>query len=438
MRSVQAPGYLNAGGRYYHTGMWAAGHEDAPPAMPRWLYGYGMFQAAACAADSLVLLLAATVLGGSPQAVGLVDALGSIGTIGGAFILSLWLSRIRRPSYKLHIASILALGIALVPFAFVDNMVLAFLLAFVAGLLLAPSSVYAPMLASANLPRSLWGSAFGWLNKASSLGGAAGIAIAALWLTVGERLLPSEAGVRLLFILLGALAVLAALWSRYQLAAQASRARSSYGVSTPERLTAAATAAFCGGTGSFSQLSDRIQLYFVSSFLMFAGFGMSYSGVHTYLASYLKAPLGLVMASLLGFRLFSYIASGPAGKGYAEHFPMQVQSMTVLARAVLVLLVALLGLLAPAQVALPLVLVIVTLWGVSAGVLAVSGVQSVARLSSPGRWGRSQALYIAVINASAILGAWLGGVMASYLGFNTMFLMAALLMAISAVILLKS
>jgi hypothetical protein len=133
MRSVRAPGYLNAGRRYYHTGMWAAGHEDAPPAMPRWLYGYGMFQAAACAADSLVLLLAATVLGGSPQAVGLVDALGSIGTIGGAFILSLWLSRIRRPSYKLHVTSILALGIALVPFAFVDNIVLAFLLAFVPG-----------------------------------------------------------------------------------------------------------------------------------------------------------------------------------------------------------------------------------------------------------------------------------------------------------------
>lgn len=397
------------------------------------MYGYGLFQAAAASADSLVLLFAAAVLGGMPRDVGIVDALGTIGTVGGAFLLVILSRRIKSPR-SLFNASILATGLSLIVFASLDNMVLAFVLSLVIGLLMAPCISLAPLVASANLPRFLWSRAFSSLNKVGALGGAAGVAISALFMMSGEMVLPKDATLRLLFILLASMAILGAVWNYLN---SGSDRHASGQASQATGASEVARAANPARRGPALLVSDQMKSYLVSIFVMFAGMGMSYSGVHSYMVSDLKAPLGLLMASFLGFRLFTYFASGPSGEGHAKFFHIQVQSFAAMSRALLVLALALMGLLAPAQVTLPIGLLIIALWGISQGILTIAGTQSVAEMKVPGYWGQSQALYYLVTNAGGILGVFVGGVLATQVGFSVMFLVAALLTGVSAVLLLR-
>jgi MFS family permease len=399
------------------------------------MYGYGMFQAAATATDSLILLFAAVVLGGTPQDVGLVDAIGNIGTIGGAFALVLWSTRMKKPNGLFNL-SILVTGLALVVFSTLNNLALALLLTLAIGLLMAPSLALAPLVASSSAPRPLWSIAFSQLSKVSSLGGVVGIALSAICLTIGEMMFPKEVVTRLLFVLLGALAVLGAAWNHWHLDAQGSVARQSSDASAPKKAALRVTARVTR-RGPALLLSDQMKSYLVASFMVFAGMGMSYSGVHTYMASHINAPLGVMMAAFMGFRLLSYLVSGPSGEGHAKHFHIQVQSLAAAARGALALLLAVMGLLAPAHVALPFALLVVTLRGASAGILTVAGNQSVAELRVPGYYRQSQVIYTAVANAGGILGVYFGGMLSAHLGFGAMFLVAALLTALSALLLLR-
>ncbi len=394
------------------------------------MYGYGMFQAAAASADSLVLLFAAAVLGGMPRDVGIVDALGTIGTVGGAFLLVILSRHVKSPA-SLFNASILATGLSLIAFASLGNIVLAFVLSLVIGLLMAPCISLAPLVASAHLPRFLWSRAFSSLNKIGALGGAAGVAISALFMMSGELVMPDDTTLRLLFILLAAMAILGAIWNYFNRDTDRQAAGQVSGASEAAKMAPQAR------RGPMLLVSDQMKSYLVSVFVMFAGMGMSYSGVHSYMVSDLKAPLGLLMASFLGFRLFTYFASGPSGEGHARFFHIQVQSFAAMARALLVLALALMGLLAPAQVTLPIGLVIIALWGISQGILTVAGTQSVAEMKVPGYWGQSQALYYLVTNTGGILGVFVGGILATQVGFSVMFLVAALLTGVSALLLLR-
>lgn len=408
------------------------------------MYGYGMFQAAAASADSLILLFAAVVLNGTPQDVGLIDAIGNIGTIGGAFALVFWSARMNKPDGLFNL-SILAIGLALVIFSTLSNMLLALTLTLAIGLLLAPSLALAPVVASSSAPRPLWSIAFSQLSKVSSLGGVVGIALSAICLTIGEAMFPKDVVTRLLFVLLGALAILGAGWNHWHLGLRG-EVRGVRGgrfpsplaprTSSPRPAVVRATARVIR-RGPALLLSDQMKSYLVASFMVFAGMGMSYSGIHSYMVGDLNAPLGLMMASFMGFRLISYLVSGPSGEGHAKHFHIQVQSLAAAARAVLVLLLAVMGLLTPAHVALPFALLVVTLWGASAGVLTVAGNQSVAELRVPGYYRQSQVIYTAVTNAGGILGVYFGGMLSTHLGFGAMFFVAALLTALSALLLLR-
>jgi predicted MFS family arabinose efflux permease len=335
------------------------------------------------------------------------------------------------------VGSFLAVGLSLLPFAFLDNMVLAFLVAMVEGVLLAPSSL-APVVASNHLPRPLWSSAFSYLNKASSIGGAIGIALSAIWLLGGTKILPGEAVMRFVFVGLAALAVLGAVWSHRSLLSSRSRQAKHPGSQRHLQEHVGLPRSTREGSIPLPLFNDQFVFFLVASFFLFTGFGMSFSGVHSYLTRELKAPLGFIMAALLVLRLFSYSVSNSAAHGLAKHFPVRMQSLAAMARMMSMLLIAAIGILAPAQVALPIVLTLVALWGLSAGVVAVSGTQSIAHLSTPGCWGQSQTLYTAVVNAGAILGAWGGGILASYFGFSPMFLIAAILTSVAVLLLMRS
>ncbi|MBI2871583.1 MAG: MFS transporter [Chloroflexi bacterium] len=415
-----------------------AASKDGPLKVPRWMYGYGLFQGSAVSGDSLTLLWGAAVLGMSPAMVGLLDAVGSIAFALGILALVFLVPRMSH-SNNLFIFSVVGVGLTLALFATVSSTLLALTLAVLFGLLLAPSTALAPIMASSGVPRSRWSEAFSHLNRVSSLGGAIGMAAAAVWLAAAGRFGPPDMSIRLLFGIIGAVAVVGAMYSRRCLAT-AGKHQSAVTQRDASLMLSTKISGFYGvARRPLPLLSDQLVYYLLFSFILFAGMGMSFSGLHTYLVRDLRAPLALAMGAVLGFKVTSYLVSRPFSHGMAQLLPLQIQGVASLVRGAAIVGVAAVGFFLPANLALPLVLPLVAIWGISGGALAVAGAEATAQLAVPGRWKESMVLYMAVGNAGGIVGASLGGWLASLLGgFEIVFLIAAGLVLVGAALLFRN
>ncbi|MBI4297139.1 MAG: MFS transporter, partial [Chloroflexi bacterium] len=174
-----------------------------------WLYGYGAFQGAVAAADSFMLFFAAGVLGASASSVGLVDAIESLGYTAGAVVIGLVMRRFSQ--YRaLLILLVGAVSIPLFLFSFISTLTFAIALAAFFGFVWAPTSILTPMVATQNVPRARWSGVLAQLSQYGALGGAAGMVVSSLWLAVSQHLAQPEIGVRLLWVVLGGVALLAA------------------------------------------------------------------------------------------------------------------------------------------------------------------------------------------------------------------------------------
>lgn len=468
----------------------AAGTEQRVAAVDqaasqRWLYSFGAFHAASAPTDSLMLVFASAVLGASPAMTGLLDGLGNLGIIGASVLLAIWL-RPTGPLARLFVWALAGTGVALLAFAVVHEIVLALVLALVIGMLQGPPQVLGPLLAARQAP-GRGSNPFVSLSRVGSVGGALGMAASGLWLAAAVGIVTEEMATRLFFAGMGSVVILGAWWAQVTLGRSARQFRL---VTLPRRAVYGALSGVGGGGGRLSGrwpfrpagqdrwragprapgrgpggqpagagpiaavqlpvvpgsalparpplLTDALMLYLAASVVLFVGLGMSFSAVHTLLASKLGAPFSLVMVAILAMRMLGVAMAGPAGQGRPYLFSMQSQSLAAAMRALSNLLIAVVALALSGPVAIALILVLIAFWGLSAGVFSVAGMQTVADLSMPGRWGQSQALYTTAINTGVVLGAWGGGVLAGSIGFAPMFFLAAALTFIAAIILLRS
>ncbi len=410
-----------------------------------WLWGYGVFQGSVGSVDSLVLFYMAVGLGLSPAAVGIVDAAGSVSLALGALLLTFLLARI--PNQRLvFVLSMGGTGLVTAGFALAGSAPSALLLSLLFGLSMVAPTVLAPVLASSHAPAAHRSLAFSRVNRASASGSAAGIGLAALWVeAVGDPNSPAMA-MRLLFFVLGLLAVLGAgLSYRYlkghdsfvrtlPVKEASSAAGPSRSILAPRELhgrTLPAKALAWRRLGARPMLSDELVFFLALSFVLFAGTGMSFSGVHAYLVTSLKAPIGLAMGAMFGFKVATYYGAGRFPKGRARMVPGQLLGLTGISRAAAIVLISVASLL-PTGMALPFALLIVTLWGVASGILAVIGAEVAARLAVPGRWMEAMAFYAAWTHAGAIVGTWAGGVITTRFGFAPMFLISAALIGLAS------
>jgi predicted MFS family arabinose efflux permease len=281
------------------------------------------------------------------------------------------------------------------------------------------------------------------LNRFSSLGGAAGIAATVLWLLGANFLGPAEVTLRVLFVILGVVAILAALYYyhclRYSLEKQPGSSQPFIyegPMSTGQRVISFTS--ILPGRVHRPIFSDQLVYILALHFILSVGFGMSFSGVHSYFITELKVPVALVMGALLGYKLTSYAVSGPMGEGMAGLLPLQAVCLTSLLRVAALVTVALAGIVLPDGFALAAVLLAVTLWGISGGAMAVAAPANVIQLSVPHRWKQSIVLYLAVSNGGALIGAIVGGMLANTFGFAPLFLIAAVVSAVATVLMLRS
>ena len=406
--------------------------------MPRWMYGYGVFQGSAATGDSLILFFGATVLGLSPALVGMLDAVSSIALSVGAIVLAVFLNRIRQTD-KLFVISLGGVGVSLVLFATVGNIGLAMALAVVFGLGMAPAGALAPVLASRQFPQSMWNRSFAYLNQSYSLGGALGIGLGAAWLMFGGLLSNQDLAIRMLFVGIGVTAVVGALQihSSYKSSNLPKQPSLGNGESKSRRVPRTFGVDSYHGI-QLPMLSDQLIFHLVFSWLLFVGAGMSFIGIHMYLIQDLRASVAVAMVAIMGFKLVSYFASPLFSRGFAQLLPVQVLSITGLWRSATLLVMLVLAMLLPPSMVLPSAIIIIALWGVSSSAIMINGVGATAQLALRGRLRESMVFYVAIMYAGAITGAWLGGALAGLLGFEGMFLTAAGLSLLASILLLRN
>ena len=416
--------------------------EPGPGYSHRWMYGYGLTQGSATAADSYVLLFGATLLTMSPTAVGLLDGIGTIGFTLAALSIA-FLVLLTPMIHGLFTTSLLAMGLTFILFSVVESSIAAIVLALLFGIFLAPSVVLAPVLACQELTSSKRNDALSRLNRFSSLGGAAGIAATVLWLLGASLIGPADVTLRVLFVLLGIVAILAALYSyhslRYSLAKQP-------GSSQPFTFEGPMSAgqrvisfkSILPGHVHRPLFTDQLVCFLALHFVLSVGFGMSFSGIHSYFVTELKVPIALAMGAFLGYKLTSFAVSGPMGEGMAQLLPLQALCLTSVLRVVAIVAVALAGIVLPDGLALATVLVAVTLWGISGGAMAVAGPANVIQLAVPHRWKQSIVLYLAISNGGALIGAIAGGMLANTFGFVSLFLIAAAVSGVATVLMMRN
>jgi hypothetical protein len=406
------------------------------------MYGYGLSQGSATAADSYMLLFGATLLTMSPAAIGFLDAIGTVGFTLAAVGISFLVLRTPRIN-ALFTTSLLALGLTLICFSVIQSSIAAIALALVFGVFLAPSVVLAPVLACQDLASSKRNDALSRLNRFSSLGGAVGIAATVVWLLGANLLGPADLTLRVLFVLLGVAAIGAALFSyhcrRYSLENPPVGSEPlTHEVPMPIGQRAISFKSVLPGRVHRPLFTDQLVCFLVLHFVLSVGFGMSFSGVHSYFISELKVPVALAMGALLGYKLTSYAVSGPMGEGMAGLLPLQVLCLTSLIRVAALVTVALAGFILPDGLALAAILIAVTLWGISGGAMAVAGPANVAQLAVPHRWKQSIVLYLAISNGGALIGAIAGGMLADYFGFVSLFLIAAAVSGVAAILMMRN
>ena len=397
-----------------------------------------MFQGSASAADSLILFFGAAVLGLSPALIGFLDAARTIALSLGAIGLALGMNHIRQTD-KLFVVSLAGVGLSLVLFATVGTTELAIVLAIVFGLVIAPAGVLAPVLASRQFPHSSSTRAFSYLNQASSLGGALGIGLGAAWLALGDVLGSQELAIRMLFIGIGVIAIVGAFQSYSSLRLsrlQKQPAPTSAEYGTSKRFAVIGVNRYQGV--QLPMLNDQMVFHLLFSCLLFIGLGMAFTGIHIYLLQDLRVSVAVAMVAIMGFKLASYLASPLFHRGFAQLLPVQVISMATIGRSIILLSMPIVALLMPPNVALPVVILLIALWGVSSGSFAISGIGATAQLALRGRLRESMALYVAVAHAGAISGAWLGGAVAGMWGFESMFLLAAGISLLASILMLRN
>lgn len=416
--------------------------EPGPGSSQPWMYGYGLSQGSATAADSYLLLFGATLLTMSPAAVGFLDAIGTIGFTLAAVGIS-FLVLLTPRIHGLFTTSLLAMGLTLIAFSVVESSIAVIVLALFFGVFIAPSVVLAPILACQDVTRSKQNAALSRLNRFSSLGGAAGIAATVLWLLGANFLGPADVTLRVLFVVLGVVAILAAVYSYHCL-------RYSWGKQPDSSQQFIYEGPMSAGQRviNFKSIlprnvhrplfTDQLVYFLVLNFVLSVGFGMSFSGVHSYFVTELKIPVALAMGAFLGYKLTSYAVSGPMGEGMAGLLPLQVLCLTSLLRVAALVAVALAGIVLPDGFALAAVLVAVTLWGISGGAMAVAGPANAIQLAVPHRWKQSIVLYLAISNGGAMIGAIAGGMLANTFGFVSLFLVAAAVSGVATILMMRN
>ena len=425
----------------------AARRTPAPPNDPYFL-AYALANAAQGGASLLTPLFIALVLGGGQREVGLTISLSSVAGVVAGLVWGRLSDRLgrRKPFVLVGFGGVAA---GLTAIAGVHSLG-ALLLAQVAlTFLWMAAAAVIPPLAIEGVPRPLWERRLGALNRFGALGWMGGLLLGALWMRglVEPAQGTDEVALRGLYLLLGALAAVAALLAALWIHEPPQRVDRRFKGLLPavalawERLRFAPIAllhllptprtlwSWLRGRTAFGVPLTR---FFQSVVVYHVGFSAFWVTMPLYLKDALRLDPSLIFALFVLHQGTSALMNPYVARLAERYRTRYLHRAFLVLRAALTLVAAALPLLqGPAR--LGTLVAFFTLTGVSWAVINVSATAIISKRVRTGRRGQAIGTYQAAIGIGSILGALLGGLLAdrSYpanFAFATLCIVAGLLM----------
>ncbi|MFC7028409.1 MFS transporter [Halomicroarcula sp. GCM10025710] len=406
-------------------------------ASDRWLYAWGLGSVALGAASLLVPLYFVTI-GGNTLLLGVLAGVAAAAGAPGALAFGRLADRTGRRRSLVLVALGLAAA-ALVLVSVTENVVVVIL---GNGVLWFAAGAVAPvltLLVTVDAVERDWPGRFATLNRYQGWGWAGGLVLGLAWTTaLSGPLGPKDAQQTLLWVCAVVAAVAAVLVARWlppdAKAVDGSRASRLARALARTRRLPVRSATFPMGPGRiywltrsfkprtvFGRLTPSLSLYFVAIVAVFAGFGVFWGPLPSYLSGTLRYDSATIFALYLVSSLGSALFYGGAGRLTERYDATGVQAAGLLSRAILHPAVALVGGLVPvASLALPTNGLLFAGMGVAWALVAVTAVSIVTRLAPPAIRGEALGLYTALSGLASGAGSILGGVLGDY-GFTLTF-----------------
>lgn len=420
-------------------------------ASDRWLYAWA-FGSVALGAASLLVPLYFVTIGGSTLLLGVLAGVAAAAGAPGALLFGRIADRTgRRRSLVLAALGLAAGSILLVALTDVEWVVILGngLLWFAAG---AAAPVLTLLVTVGALERD-WPGRFATLNRYQGWGWAGGLVLGLAWTAALSGPLGTKVAQQtLLWVCAGVVlvsAVLGAKWLPADPGEAFDRPRPSRvarAIARSRRLPVRSATFPVGPARVYwltrsmhprqlaARLTPALSLYFVAVVAVFAGFGVFWGPLPSYLAGTLGYGSSVIFALYLVSSVGSALCYGVAGRLAERYDATGLQAGGLLARAALHPAVAVVGTLVPvAAVGLVTTGVVFVGIGVAWAVVAVTAASIVTRLAPPAIRGEALGLYTAISGLASGVGSVLGGWLAGY-GFTVAFGAAGALVFVGTVL----
>lgn len=416
----------------------------------RWLVAWGLGSIAVGAA-SLLVPLYVVQLGGDPFELGLLGAVAAFVGAPGAFVWGRLADRTANPR-GIVLFSLVGVGGLLGVMPLLSSIAVVVVANALLWLVFAAAGPILTLLVVADVPEHDWNRQIARLNTYQGYGWAGGLLLGIAWsATVGGLVSPTTAQ-RSLFVVCGAVAVLAAVllgrWmpapSRRQFERVDER-RLARALSVGRRSVRGATFLFTPTRLYWStrnvhprRLANRftptLATYFLASVLFFTGFSAFFAPLPLYLTGVgfsSDLVFGLYLASSLGSAAF-YTGAGRLSSTFDLRL-LQTGALGV--RAVAMPLVAVVGAaFAAGAVGTVVAGVLFVLIGVTWAVIAVTAGTIVTRIAPPGLRGEALGVFTALSILAGGIGSIGGGALANRFGFVVAFGVAGAVILAGAVL----
>ncbi len=415
----------------------------------RWYYSFIPYKAMEGSSALTIPFFVTDVLGEHLGWVGLVAAISSVAAVPGSILWGLLSDKLYRRKVFI-IISFFGSGMVYLLMGFVSHRYQLATLAALYGLFFSAAAPVSSVLIMATHSRTKWDGSFGKFNKIGGFAFVVGLLTSAAFLWFSRRFMPYPTNLRTVFVLFGVITLVSAMFANLIIPEpRRTVERKAYPEVTGKYVghTVVEKVRFLPFRMLFylphlrvSELrkafNRQLLLFFLCTFLAFSGATL----VYAVFPIFLKEELMLAPAAVFLFYVVRSSASAliyeRAGEWSHRFGFLRTERAAIATRSVLFFLLAGVSLAGPFHQAWVFILVLELFSGPMFAVISVAGSTIVANLSTKGLEGEAVGAYNAMIGCAQILAALASGYIALWLGYSSVFMMAASLLLLGYVVLL--
>ena len=416
----------------------------------RWYYSFVFYKLSEGLSSLLIPFFVKDILKGELGTVGFVLSLTSIAAVPASILWGTLSDRLHKRKV-LIILGFAGSGVSFLLMSLAQNTFQFGVLSFFFGLSSAALAPVSAILVMETSRREDWSQSFGIFNKVGGWGWVGGLVLGVILIPLLSRTFAKAISMRLAFVLMGILSLLAAHLARVWIPEPKSREDRMEYVKVvgrypgfeviekvmylPRRLVFFLNPGQLGNLGE--TLSRPLKWYFLATFLIFSGVLMSYTVFPLYLRDRIGIPeywvyiINIVRTSSSSF-FYAY-----AGVWVKQVERGKLQIIGTTCRSAIFLFYGLLGFVELGFLKIPLIILVDALSGFFWALIVVSGSTIVASLSKKGLEGEALGVYNTVIGFSKIFGTLVSGYLTQWLGFFPNYAMASFLITLGAIITIK-